>query len=994
MARLLAAAVALGATVSAAAELRLELVRDSLTGTHCRYREFVDGVASDAYVTLPCSASAATAAQRMGGVRRDLRGNVYRREIVEESPLRPFAYDYDAATGALLRRIPLYFQSKPALVFDPNPVAALNAPWLRDENDAASAVPAAAYEEVELRDVASSGPLRGPYVALIDRQPPHVAPPDASGPLLFDRADDGFEDVHAYFHIDRNQRYLQSIGYRGTRAIAPYAIEVDAHASGGLDASVFIPAPQQPGRGTLFFGTGGTDDAEDADLLVHEYGHAILEWISPGTFGGAFASQARAISEGFGDYWAFSSHYAERIASGRDPFCFADWDARCWTDLPSENCIYPPGSDCLRRLDSPRTMADYDTLEAPGSEHRNGLIWSSALREIFLALGRHVTDTIVIESLFGAPVQPTFAVMARRMIDADRLLYGGAHAPVLCAAMVARGILPGGRCTIVPRGELTIFQSGERAIPIPEADPEGIVSELVIGDARAIESLFVRVDIAHPSRGDLRIELIAPDGTVVLLQQSSSFERGRDVRVTFGLDAAPAQPLDVLHGRSAAGVWRLRVADQRLRDVGVLLSWGLVIQFAGDAPATERPRGERTQMIPAVAHRHGANETFFASDLRIANVGSSRQTATLVFTPSGENGLTSFAAARVSLEPGQTVAFDDVLQSVFAMSGSGSLEILGDVIAMSRTYTRALGGTVGQQIPPVEETTSAGERPLFVAAFPDPGHRYNAGFVETAGASGTISVNGSVLEIPPFSHVQFPAPATALSIAVLAGTARVGAYISQVDNASGDAMFVPARAVSGDTREESAPAAHAFGVLGTFWRSDLWLAGAATSIPAAFADALAGDTISASVASPAAVAGVLPAVFGRSGTLGALTLIRPPGVFAGSRIASARTSQFIPFRAPTGPREQHLLFIESSPSYRTNIGITTPEAALAQVIVYDASGTEIASDILFARALAQMAVTTPVTGGRAVVRFLSGGGQAYASLIDNASGDATFVEGR
>ena len=55
-----------------------------------------------------------------------------------------------------------------------------------------------------------------------------------------------------------------------------------------------------------------------------------------------------------------------------------DWDARCWQDAPSESCGYAEGTDCLRRLDSTKTMADYDTSESSGVEHRNGSIWSSA----------------------------------------------------------------------------------------------------------------------------------------------------------------------------------------------------------------------------------------------------------------------------------------------------------------------------------------------------------------------------------------------------------------------------------------------------------------------------------------------------------------------------------------------------------------------------------------------------------------------------------------
>jgi hypothetical protein len=41
-----------------------------------------------------------------------------------------------------------------------------------------------------------------------------------------------------------------------------------------------------------------------------------------------------------------------------------------------------------------------------------------------------------------------------------------------------------------------------------------------------------------------------------------------------------------------------------------------------------------------------------------------------------------------------------------------------------------------------------------------------------------------------------------------------------------------------------------------------------------------------------------------------------------------------------------------------------------------------------------MAVLSRVVSGRAVVRFFSGRGRAYASLIDNGTADATFVAGQ
>ena len=963
----------LATAIPLSAEMRLELVRHSLTGTHCRYREHVDGIPSDVYEVRPCGTSALSIASEAQERRPDtplriIGGRVARREIVEERPLERYAYDYDVETGALIRTIPLFFRAKPARVFDPNPVAAINDPTLRDANDSTAAVPGQAYRDVELQDIVDSGPLAGPYVKLVDRQPPNVAPPDAALPLLFDRAADGFEDVNVYFHVDRTQRHLQSLGYTGVRGVAAYAIEADAHSANGLDNSFFLPSASRLAEGTLHFGEGGTDDAEDADLIVHEYGHAIQEWISPGTFGGTFTSESRALSEGFGDYWAYSAHSAQRLASGRDPFCLADWDARCSGDDASQQCTYPPGADCLRRVDGTRTMADFERTGGSGVEHRNGSIWSSALREIHQQLGRTVADTIVIESLFDVPSSPTFAVMARRMIEADRLLFNGMHASTICTAMLARGIVAGCDDTR-PRGEQTLFQSGDHGLAIPENDSAGVTSSLTIGDTRAIERIFVRVDIEHPLRGDLRIELVAPDGTTVVLQQLSS-DRGSGVHTTFGLTAAPVEPLDVLHGRSAAGVWKLVVRDQRARDSGTLLSWGLVLQFENDVPVQARPSNEASQMIPVVGHVLGVGATRFVSDLRITGREHDPQIVTLIFTRSGEDGRTSFSTFKAQLAAGQTLAFDDVVDSVFRTAGSGSLEILGDVIAMSRTYADTAAGTLGQQVPPVADTTTRGSSPLGVAPLPEERTRYNIGLAEVSGAAGLVMAGSRQIELQPFSHVQFAGDSSFAEVSVISGEARVAAYVSQV-NEIGDPMFIPARTLREELVIAVAPAISIDRL-----RTDLWFSSAS------------------------AVRVELDALWVNLRLrFGALSVGQDPRQLAGSRIrSSSGTDQFVPFAEAHGRNRQQLLFIETIPPYRTNIGIVSDVLeTTAEVVVYDAAGVEVQREVLRTTdGVAQMPVVPGIASGSAVVRFLDGlgPGHAYASLVDSRTDDATYIEGQ
>src|SRR6266851_3223679 len=595
-------------------DLRVDYTRESLTSTHVHYQQYLNGLrviggeriqtvtrdgrrsVADHLARSPIAAMAATANAPIGGelvyLNEDGDARLVARVVTEDRPHQLYVNYYDATTGALIRSEALFWTAQ-GRVFDPNPVAKLNRPDLQDQNDAASAVPDSAYSIVDLPGLPPSGPLVGPNVQIVDRQSPFTTRADASQSLMFDRSQAQFEEVNAYFHIDRSQRYLQSLGFTGSRRIVSYSIPVDAHAANGTDNSFFVPDAQ--GTGALFFGDGGTDDAEDSDIMLHEFGHAIQESIAPGAFGGTSSSQSRALGEGFGDYWSFSSNYVQTLPSGRDPFCIGDWDARCSNDDPSQFCGYPPGSDCLRSVDSTKTMANFIVSENPGTEHKNGEIWSSALREIFMALGKQRTDTLVLEGTFGVPTGPSYALMAQRLLGADRALNGGANTAVICRAMTARGILTSGDCVQVPRGELTFFQSPDHGVT-----GTNITSTLMITDPRTIDRVVVNAIVT----GDSQVTLTGPDGT-----------------------RAKLESLDNFRGRAAAGIWTLSLTSNQPM---TLTSWSLTIQFAGDLPLAARPTAAANQekFIAAVAHAPGANGTTFITDVRLFNRGTATQQLT------------------------------------------------------------------------------------------------------------------------------------------------------------------------------------------------------------------------------------------------------------------------------------------------------------------------------------------------------------------------------
>ena len=114
-----------------------------------------------------------------------------------------------------------------------------------------------------------------------------------------------------------------------------------------------------------------------------------------------------------------------------------------------------------------------------------------------------------------------------------------------------------------------------------------------------------------------------------------------------------------------------------------------------------------------------------------------------------------------------------------------------------------------------------------------------------------------------------------------------------------------------------------------------------------------------------------------------------------SRIRTDGMSQFVPLLERAGPAEQQLLFLETAEPYRTNVGIVSDTPAFAEVIVYDAGGTEALRTVLSTEGgVAQLQLTQRLVNGRATVRFLGGTGRAYASLVDNRTGDATYVAGQ
>jgi subtilisin-like proprotein convertase family protein len=129
-------------------------------------------------------------------------------------------------------------------------------------------------------------------------------------------------------------------------------------------------------------------------------------------------------------------------------------------------------------------------------------------------------------------------------------------------------------------------------VPKPVLDTQTISSKLVIDSLANVGDLRVRVDLKHTWRGDVRLTLISPSGTRVVLNQVSD-DFADDIVGTFGAELKPAEPLGGFEGEPAGGTWTLEAFDAIAPDTGTLVAWGLAICEARDcvsADATDLPR--------------------------------------------------------------------------------------------------------------------------------------------------------------------------------------------------------------------------------------------------------------------------------------------------------------------------------------------------------------------------------------------------------------------
>lgn len=259
--------------------------------------------------------------------------------------------------------------------------------------------------------------LNGPWVKITGPYAPAETDPSN---FKYTRNHVNFEAVMVYHYIDDSQRYVQTLNLGHPPPSA--AVSADPRAFPD-DNSYYYPS-----RNALYFGTGGPDDAEDAGVILHEYGHVLMHhhigFITP-SFG-----EPGTLGEGFSDYWAVSyrRHLMEQghvpMGDWRDVF---PWDGTAWGGRRAD------GDD------------HYDTIKNSCRRECNiyeyGTTWSALMMDLWERIGRENADRLHLAGFSYLGPNLTLRDMVEALLLADKALHLGVYQSEIYDTFVPNGFL-------------------------------------------------------------------------------------------------------------------------------------------------------------------------------------------------------------------------------------------------------------------------------------------------------------------------------------------------------------------------------------------------------------------------------------------------------------------------------------------------------------------------------------------------------------------------
>lgn len=266
------------------------------------------------------------------------------------------------------------------------------------------------------------------------------------------------------------------------------------------------------------------DSGNEAETVYHEFVHGLSNRLVtyPDGTSGLVTQQSASMGEAWSDWYAIDFTDANgwfhdtpangdaivfRYSAG-DMLAFRTAAVDCPVGVAAENCPaegVPTGNGGY-------TYGDLGRIVGFPEVHADGEIWVQALWQAREVLGSSVMESIVTRGMELSPPAPSFLDMRNAILQADQVVFGGAHQDALWSVFADRGM-----------GYFAASSSGDDVEPVEDfstpadcsAEPCGTISGTIRDRISGDPVAGVTVGVAGLSSGlatDLA-DITASDGT-------------------------------------------------------------------------------------------------------------------------------------------------------------------------------------------------------------------------------------------------------------------------------------------------------------------------------------------------------------------------------------------------------------------------------------------------------------------------------------------------
>ncbi|WP_443042191.1 M4 family metallopeptidase [Streptomyces sp. B21-105] len=324
-------------------------------------------------------------------------------------------------------------------------------------------------------------------------------------------------------------------------------------------------------------GSGNTHPLTAIDVAGHEMTHGVTSNTAGLNYSGESGGLNEATSDIFGtsvEFYAQNSSDVGDYLIGEEIDINGDGTPLRYMDKPSKDGASKDswysgiGGVDVHYSSGPANHFFYLLSEGSGAKVINGVSYNSSTSDGLpvTGIGRDKAEKIWFRALTTKFTTTTNYAGARTgTLAAAGELYGTTSTEYKAVQDAWAGVAVGARSGGGGGGGTSFENTADVSIP----DNGAAVNSSITVSGRtgnAPSNLAVAVDIVHTYIGDLRVQLIAPDGTAYTLKAYGTGGSTDNLSTTYTVNAS---------SEVANGVWQLRVQDNAAQDTGYINSWKL-----------------------------------------------------------------------------------------------------------------------------------------------------------------------------------------------------------------------------------------------------------------------------------------------------------------------------------------------------------------------------------------------------------------------------------